>query len=340
MLTTPAVRGGCGTRPSGVPGPAGRVRVVLTVFSQVGDADRMALPPEIADRVRIVPIAAEGELEPGLTGEVLLSRPNIVPNFAHVVSRGVRWVHLIGTGIDEFPLELVGPELLLTNSRGMSAVPISEWVMATMLAFEKDLPAAWIHEPPAHWNIPPTSLGTLHGRRVGLLGLGGIGTAIAERLEPFGAEVRALRRSARPSPVAGVEMVAELDDLVDGARHLVLVAPLTESTRGIVDARVLDAMAPGSHLVNVARGPLVVEADLRDALDRGQLACASIDATDPEPLPARHWMYTHPGVRLSPHISWNWPGAGADLYRAFRENLARYLAGEPLANVVDPAVGY
>nr|WP_249420605.1 NAD(P)-dependent oxidoreductase [Rhabdothermincola salaria] len=209
-----------------------------------------------------------------------------------------------------------------------------------MLAFEKRLPDVWIHEPPAQWNMPAAPLGTLHGRRVGLVGLGGIGTAIAERLVPFGCEVRALRRSDRPSPVAGVELVADIDALVDECHHVVLVAPLTEATRGLIDARVLAEMLPGVHLVNVARGPLVDQDALRDALDRGHVACASIDAPDPEPLPEGHWMYSHPRVRLSPHVSWNWPGAGADLYRAFRENLARHLAGEPLENVIDPSVGY
>jgi len=339
MLIETAVR----ARRSAAPPPActaTRVRVVLTVLSQVGGADRLGLDPSLAEQVRVVPIPLEGELEVGLTGEVLLSRPAAVPNFGHIVERGVRWVHLIGTGIDEFPLHLVGHDLVLTNSRGMSAVPISEWVLATMLAFEKRLPEAFVHEPPAQWNMPTTPLGTLHGRRVGLVGLGGIGTAIAERLLPFGCEVRALRRSDRPSPVPGVEMVRDIDELVDGCHHVVLVAPLTEATRGLVDERVLAAMAPGVHLVNVARGPLVDQDALREALDRGQVACASIDAPDPEPLPAGHWMYTHPAVRLSPHVSWNWPGAGADLYRAFRENLVRYLAGEPLENVIDPSVGY
>jgi phosphoglycerate dehydrogenase-like enzyme len=313
---------------------------VLTVFSHVGDGSRFGLPAELAERVEVVPIPAEGELPEGLTGRVLISRPTLVPNFAHVVARGVEWVHLIGTGIDDFPLDLVGPGLTLTNSRGMSAIPISEWALACMLAFEKRLPDAWIDAPPAVWNFPARPLGTLYGRRVGLLGLGGIGTALAERLLPFGAEVRALRGRDLPSPVPGVELVPDVHRLADGLDHLVIVAPLTAATRGLVDDAVLDAMAPDSHLVNVARGPIVDEAALRRALDAGPLACASIDAPDPEPLPEGHWMYRHPGVRLSAHISWNWSGAGDGLFEAFRENLARFLAGEPLVNVIDPAVGY
>lgn len=313
---------------------------MLTVLSHVGDGSSFGLPAELASEVEIVAIPTEGELPSGLTGQVLISRPTLVPNFAHVVARGVEWVHLIGTGIDDFPLELVGPGLVLTNSRGMSAIPISEWVLACMLAFEKRLPSAWIDTPPRTWNFPSAPLGTLHGRTVGLVGLGGIGTALAERLLPFGSRVRALRGRDLPSPVDGVEIVPDVATLAAGADHLVLVAPLTEATRGLIDADVLGAMAPGGHLVNIARGPLVVEDALRDALDHGHLACASIDAPDPEPLPAGHWMYDHPKVRLSAHISWNWPGAGAGLFETFRDNLARFVAGEPLDNVIDPSLGY
>ena len=121
---------------------------MLRILSHVGRLEAITLPPEIAARVEIIPIPMDGDLDEGVEGEVLLSTPTAVPNLADALSRGVRWVHLIGTGIDQFPVELIGPDRVLTNSRGLSAVPISEWVMACMLAFEKRLPDAWIHEAP------------------------------------------------------------------------------------------------------------------------------------------------------------------------------------------------
>jgi phosphoglycerate dehydrogenase-like enzyme len=313
---------------------------VLRILSHVGRLESVELPPGLAERVEIVPIPMDGDLDPGLTGEVLLSTPTAVPNLADALSRGVRWVHLIGTGIDRFPVEMVGADRVLTNSRGLSAVPISEWVLACMLAFEKRLPDAWITEVPERWNIPDTPLGTLHGKTLALLGLGGIGAAVAERALPFAMTVKAMRRSDTPSPVPGVEMVATPEELVADADHVVLVAPLTAATRGLVDRRLFEAMEPGVHLVNVARGPLVVQDDLRLALDDGTVARASLDTTDPEPLPAGHWLYTHPKVRLSPHTSWNFPGAFSAMYEVFAENLGRYLDGRPLLSVVDPADGY
>ncbi len=209
-----------------------------------------------------------------------------------------------------------------------------------MLAFEKQLPNAWITAPPQQWNIPSPPLGTLDGRTLALFGMGGIGAAIAERALPFGMQVKAMRRRDVPSPVDGVTMVSSIGDLVADADHVVLVAPLTGATRGIIDDTAFAQMKRGVHLVNVARGGLVVDAALREAIDDGVVARASIDAPEVEPLPADHWMYGHPGVWLSPHISWSWPGAFPAMFEMFSANLERYLNGEPLLSVVDPADGY
>src|SRR5260370_27689969 len=119
----------------------------------------------------------------------------------------VDWVHLAGTGIDSYPREMFDGRTV-TNARGASAIPIAEFVLAAMLAFEKRLPETWVHEPPEHWNFAP--LGWLNTRTLGLVGLGGIGVAIAERALPFGMKVRALRRRPAPSPLEGAEEVRTL----------------------------------------------------------------------------------------------------------------------------------
>ena len=313
---------------------------MVRILSQVGLLQGIPIPEEIAEQIELIAIPSEGELEEGLTGDVLLTRPSLVPNLAHVLTRGVRWVHLIGTGIDDFPLELIGDDCVLTNSRGLSAVPIAEWVLACMLSFEKRMPGSFITEPPKYWNIPTPGFGSLHGATLALLGLGGIGTAVARRALPFDMTIRALRHTDAPSPVPGVELVRTIDELVTGADHIVMVAPLTDATRGLFDDRVFSLMKPGVHLVNVARGPMIVEDALHRALEADIVACASIDSTDPEPLPPGHWMYDHPRVRVSPHSSWHWPGAFPAMFEMFLENLRRHLADEPLLSVVDPANGY
>lgn len=313
---------------------------MLRILSHVGRLDAIHIPDDLAHQVEVIPIPMEGEIGADIVGDVLITTPTNVPTLEEALGRGVRWVHLIGTGIDKFPLHLIGDELILTNSRGLSAVPISEWVMACMLSFVKRMPGSFVTERPTHWNIPSPSFATLQGANLSILGLGGIGTAIAERALPFGMNTTAMRQSDAPSPIEGVRMVRSIIDLVADADHIVLVAPLTDATRGLLDDEVFSAMKPGVQLINVARGPIIDDDALLRALDAGIVAVADIDATEPEPLPDGHWMYTHHQVRLSPHVSWNWSGAFQAMYATFIENLRLYLAGRPLSSVVDPANGY
>ncbi|MFP6565568.1 MAG: NAD(P)-dependent oxidoreductase [Myxococcota bacterium] len=287
--------------------------------------------------VNFVEIPGEGELAAELRGEILLTQTWGAPNSSHVMQRGVRWVHTYGTGVNRYPKETLG-EAILTCSRGAGAAMISEWVLAMLLAFEKDLPNRWATAPPERWNI--ASLGGLRGRSLGLVGLGGIGIAVARHALGFGMRVRAVRRSLAPSPVAGVEIAATLAELVAESDHLVVVAPATAATRHLVGREMLAQVRPGLHLVNVARGSLVDQDALREALDDGRVARASLDVCEPEPLPEGHWLYQHPRVRLSPHISWSGPGAFDDLIAPFVENLGRWKRGEELLHRVDPEAGY
>jgi phosphoglycerate dehydrogenase-like enzyme len=249
----------------------------------------------------------------------------------------IAWVHVLGAGVDGFPFDALG-ERPLTCSRGAAAAAIAEWVLAMMLASEKGLPRAWIDAPPPHWNT--VSLGTLVGRTVGLVGLGAIGTEVARRAVVFGTEVIALRRTPKPSPLPEVELVTDLHELLGRADHVVIAAPATPETRHLLDSSAFAAMKPGAHLVNVARGSLVDQDALRVALDGGQLALASLDTVDPEPLPEGHWLYSHPRVRLSPHISWSSPATMSNTLSAFADNLARFRAGVALSRLVDPKAQY
>jgi phosphoglycerate dehydrogenase-like enzyme len=313
-------------------------RAPLRILSQLGDADAIRLPLDLRARVKVVSVPPRQPIPPDLAGDVLLMSFGNTAIY-ELAERGVKWVHFVGTGLNGFDLSRLTRGRVFTNSRGAVEVPISEWVLAVLLHHEKRLSEVFIQAPPARWpaRMP---LGTLYGKRIALLGLGAVGAGVAQRALPFGAHVRALRNTAKPSPVAGVELVSTFDALIDGADHLVLAAPLTDRTRHILNARTLEHAKPGLHVVNIARGELIDQQALRDALERGQLSAASLDAVTPEPLPAGHWLYDHPKVRLSPHISWSWPSAQDTIGRIFADNLRRYLAGEPLANVIDPAHGY
>jgi phosphoglycerate dehydrogenase-like enzyme len=302
---------------------------------------RESLVRRIADAlpdVEVVPIPSDGDLPPDVRGEVLLTMAWGSPNLAQVLARGVRWVHALGTGMDRFPFELLG-DRPLTCSRGASAIPIAEWVLAMMLAFEKRVPDVWLHDVPTKAQ-EGLRLGSLHGRTLGLVGIGGIGAAVAERARPFGMRMRAFRRRPGVAGPAGVEITGSITELVASSDHVVIAAPATPETRGLFDDALFGVMKPGAHLVNIARGGIVDQDALRRALDGGRVAMASLDAVEPEPLPAGHWMYRHPRVRLSPHISWNMPGAADILVDAFIDNVRRWRRGEPLDGTVDRAAGY
>jgi len=287
--------------------------------------------------LEILEVPTEGAVPEGRRGEVLLTQTWAAPNLSQVLACGVEWVHAYGTGVNRFPFEALAGRPL-SCSRGASAVPIAEWVLAVMLAFEKELPASWISEPPKRWNL--AKLGGLQGRTLALLGLGGIACAIAERALAFGMQVRAMRRRPEPSPVPGVVLVTSLKELLADAHHLVLAAPATPRTTNLMDREAFALLPPGAHLVNIARGELVDQEALRAALDEGSLACASLDTVTPEPLPEGHWIYDHPRVRLSPHVSWSMPGSLEGLVDPFIENLGRWQQGRPLLDLVDVEEGY
>lgn len=144
----------------------------------------------------------------------------------------------------------------------------------------------------------------------------------------------ALRQSQAPFS-AGVEAATDIHDLFARADHLVVAAPLTEATRHVINRDVLGSAKPGLHLINIARGGLLDQEALLEALDNGQIGLASLDVTEPEPLPDGHPLYTHPRVRLSPHTSAISTNSKEEIADTFLANLERYVAGLELTNVAN-----
>jgi phosphoglycerate dehydrogenase-like enzyme len=247
-----------------------------------------------------------------------------------------RWAQLASVGTDDYPAWIF--ELPhVTTMRGVNSPAIAEYVLATMLAHEKRIPALWVREAaawPATGAYRDVQLGTLSGKTLGILGAGAIARHVAPLAAAFGMSVVASRRDVSLPPPHPAVAIRSLDDMLAAADHLLLAAPLTESTRGHVNASFLSRVKRGAHLINVSRGGLIEEAALLAALDDGTLSGATLDVTEPEPLPAGHPLYTHPKVRVSPHISWNVPGVAEALFARFLANLERYVEGRPLENAV------
>jgi len=251
--------------------------------------------------------------------------------------RGLRWIHSLAVGMEEYP-SWVFEAPLVTCSRGANSVSVAEFVIAALLAFEKQLPQIWI-ACAQDWR-PREGLGTLEAKTLGLVGYGGIGQATATRALAFGMRVLAARRSARTGVTSEGVRIEPLERVLDEADHLVIAVPLTPATAGLIDAAALARLKHGAHLVNVARGRVIDQPALLAALDAGRLAFATLDVCDPEPPPAGHRLYDHPRVHLSPHLSGTAGATRAKAAALLSANLRRFLAGEPLQGVVRKELGY
>jgi len=242
----------------------------------------------------------------------------------------VQWVHVVSSGVDFYPSWLFnGPPV--STSRGSAADNLAEFALAAIFAAAKHLPDIWVHD--SQWQFTP--LKPLKGTTLGILGFGAIGRSLAHKAHALGIKVVALRQSTTPFEVDGVEAARDIHDLFARADHLVLAAPLSESTRNIVNREVLASAKPGLHLINIARGGLLDQEALLEALDNGSIGLASLDVTEPEPLPDGHPLYTHPRVRLSPHTSAISTNSRNEVADTFLSNLQRYLGGLDLENLAN-----
>jgi phosphoglycerate dehydrogenase-like enzyme len=280
----------------------------------------------------------------------------IPPVVLEAAGERLEWVHTGTAGVGgslhpEMLRRLREGRLRFTNSAGIHGPPIAETVVGMLLHFFRGLDFAVTAQSAGRWDTAPflaadTPVGEIGSSTVGILGYGGIGREVARRLLPFGGRVLGLRRSPPPDGRKledGVELLhgpRGLETLLAESDALVVAAPETPDTRGILDAENLRALRPGAILVNVARGSLVDEDALVECLRDGHLRGAGLDVFHREPLPGDSPLYTLPNVLLTPHVS----GVSRGFWRRemdlIAENLRRFAAGEPLRNAVDPGAGY
>jgi phosphoglycerate dehydrogenase-like enzyme len=233
----------------------------------------------------------------------------------------LRVVQLAGEDVDGWP-EAVAPGVILCTTRGVHDAAVAEWVVATILASYRTLPAFVRAQQARRWAREESrATRSLSGRRVLIAGAGSVGAALAERLEPFG---------VRMTMVADM---AGLPALLPGADIVVLLVPLTAATAGLVDDDFLAALPDGALLVNAARGPVVQRPALHRALSTGRIS-AVLDVTDPQPLPAHDPLWALPNVIITPQVGATTREVLDRTYRFVAGQVGRFLAGRPLANHV------
>lgn len=262
--------------------------------------------------------------------------------------RRLRWIHSPMAGVTPLLVpDLVASNVIVTNGRTVHSVPVAEQTLALMLAIARRMPTCFQFQEDRHWGQDESWQAgktpfELHDKTLGILGYGAIGKELAPRAKALGMNVLVVRRdAAKPAPMVDrVYLPNDLHAMLAEADFVVLAAPDTPELIRCIGRAQLENMKPTAYLINVARGTLVDTAALVRALENGVIAGAALDVTDPEPLPSDHALWGIPNVIITPHL-----GGASDRFwereaALLRENLHRYLAKEPLLNVVEKARGY
>lgn len=305
-----------------------------------GTSDGMARVEALAD-VRYATSDNLVKMLPGADVLLVWDFRSTALSGAWPAASSLRWVHAASAGVNHvLTPEVVASDVVVTNSRGVFDEPMAEYVLSLILALAKDLPTTFTHQREHLWRHRETE--RLGGRRVLVAGTGPIGRAIGRKLAAVGMTVTGLGRVARSTdPDLGeVVPMSSLSEVLSDADYVVLAAPLTDETRGMIDAKALAAMKPTARLINVGRGPLVVQEDLVEVLAAGRLGGAALDVFVDEPLARSSPLWRLPNVIVSPHMSGDVVGWRAELVALFVDNLSRYSDGRPLRNVVDKSRGY
>jgi len=259
-------------------------------------------------------------------------------------AKKLRWIHSTAAAVHQLMSpELRASDIVVTNARSVHGPVVAEHAIALMFALAKRLPAAvryqqqqvWAQEQISCQNPHPTELA---GSTLGLIGYGAIGSEVARSAAALGMRVLVVRQ--HPQKESGVEQTFGLDEIIAQSDFLVLAAPLTEKTRHIINAERFARMKPEAYVINVARGALIDEAALTDALRNRRIGGAALDVFDHEPLPTGSPLWELDNLLITPHTAATTDKMWERHYALIKENLGRYLAGEPLLGLVDKQVGY
>jgi phosphoglycerate dehydrogenase-like enzyme len=305
----------------------------------LGEAFAAPLRAALPGREIVVWHRAE-DLRAGLPDvEVLLAfRP---PRGIWSGAHRLRLIQMMGAGVDSLlPAPDLPAQVRVTNARGLHGAQMSEFALAMILAIAKRIPRALEQKQAQLWKL--YGMQQIAGKTLGILGLGAIGAAVAERARAFGMRVIGTQRE--PKAVPHVELVlsgpAGTERVMRESDYLVVLLPLTPETRGSLGARELDWLRPSAALVNLARGGIVDEAALLERLRAGRIGGAALDVFEREPLPPDSPLWSAPNAILTPHVAGLEPEYMRRLTEIAVENIGRLERGEPLRNEVDRARGY
>ena len=299
-------------------------RVLTVCVPSASSRDQIEPVP---DTVRVLVWNGEGEPPDGIEEtEFLLAGYMTGPEHLLDIMPKLKVIQLLSAGVERWVAQ-VPDSVVLCNGRGVHGRATAELAVTGILALIRKLPMFLAQQQDRRWNEVHGE--DLDGKRLLVLGAGDIGGYIARALEVFGATTTFVARTARD----GVHGIDELPQLLPRTDILAIAVPLTDKTRGLIDADVLAALPDYAIVANIARGPIIDTEALLAETQSGRLR-AFLDVTDPEPLPADHPLWAVPDVVITPHVGGGTDGWQRRGYRLVREQIERYAAGEPLVNVV------
>lgn len=314
------------------------MKVLVTNEWIVGFVD--ALRRELPAVEFIVPDSEEQKLAAAADAEVALG--SVTAELLAAAPR-LKWVQSGSAGVEWIPPELAATDIVVTNTRGAHAATIAEHAFGMLIALARRFDDLRQAQRDKVWLRPaPQPTVGLAGMTMGVIGLGNIGRAIAVRAHAFEMPVIAVDAHpvARPDYVAEVGLLDGLDDLLRRADVVAVATPITDATRGMLSAERLALLKPTAYLLGMSRGGIIDEPALVRMLREGALAGAGLDVTAVEPLPVDSDLWDAPNILISPHSSPTSARTGELVGAMIRRNLQRYLAGEPLENVVDKSLKY
>ncbi|BAZ88088.1 D-2-hydroxyacid dehydrogenase [Dolichospermum compactum] len=303
------------------------------------------IEPHLPENAIVVRVDGEGNIDGDATdAEVYFSWFYLKPTTLHRVldaAPSLRWHHAPNAGVNHILTpKYLERDLILTNGAGTHAIPIAEFVIAYLLAYSKQLPTLYKLQAEHNWQRG-WQFQELLDKTLLIIGAGGIGQEIAVRAKAFG--MRIFGSSRHPKQLPNFDKVVganEWKELLPEANFIVIAAPLTPETKGMIDVDTLRLFRPDAYLINIARGAIVDESALTQALQAGWIAGAALDTVFIEPLPPESPLWTLPNVFITPHCSGNSPRVKERTLALFLENFTRYHQGQRLRNVVDKTAGY
>jgi phosphoglycerate dehydrogenase-like enzyme len=303
------------------------------------------IEPHLPSKTQVVRVDSEGNLDGDASdAEVYLNGFYLKrDSFEKVLAAApkIRWQQAISAGVNHLLTPtFLSRNIILTNTAGVHAIPISEFVLTFILHHAKNLRKLEALQAERTW-VRGLVLEELTNATLLIIGAGNIGQAIASRAKAFGMRVWGSRR--RPDPLPNFDKIVGVDEwrsLLPEVDYLVIATPLTPETTKLIDESVLRALRPSAYLINIARGAIVDEAALITALQEGWIAGAGLDTVTTEPLPPDNPLWSFPNVFITPHCSAISPYLKQRITELFLDNLQRYQAGLPLRNVVDKQAGY